>query len=174
MAKWARMAALAGGVAGLLCAAAPASAQTDAAAELLRCRTVSDSVQRLSCYDSAAAAFDSARAQGEVVVLSRAEVAESQRRSFGFNLNVLNPFDSASGPQELDSVEAVLRRARQDRSDRWIFTMEDGSIWRQSENRTPYFRSTPGLPVVIRRAALGSYMMSIDGSTAIRVKRETE
>ena len=174
MAKFVRIAGAAALLSGTALWGSAALAQEDAAAELLRCRTIADSAQRLVCYDTAAGAFETARAQGAVVVLSRAEVAESQRRSFGFNLNVLNPFQTSDGPQELDSIDGVLRRVGTDANRRSVFTLEDGSVWRQAESRTPYFRSTPGLPVTVRRAALGSYMLSIDGSTSIRVKREAQ
>lgn len=153
--------------------AVPAVAQEGATADLVRCRATTNDAARLACYDAAVAAFETARAQGEVVVLSRSEVAETQRRSFGFDLNVLNPFDSDGQPEELASVDGTLARARQ-AGGKWIVTLEDGSTWRQLDNASPYFRTAAGTPVHIRRAALGSYMMTIGGAAPLRVRRENQ
>lgn len=151
--------------------AAPAVAQDGATADLVRCRATADDAARLACYDAAVTAFEAARAQGEVVVLSRSEVAETQRRSFGFDLNVLNPFDSEGRPEELQSVDGTLARARQS-GGKWIVTLQDGTTWRQLDNASPYFRTAAGTPVHIRRASLGSYMMTIGGAAPLRVRRE--
>ncbi|RZJ93749.1 MAG: hypothetical protein EON88_13935 [Brevundimonas sp.] len=167
MAKTIRIAAF--GAAMLL--AAPAFAQDGATADLVRCRATADDAARLACYDAAVTAFETARAQGEVVVLSRSEVAETQRRSFGFDLNVLNPFNSDGQPEELASVDGTLARARQ-AGGKWTVVLQDGSTWKQLDNATPYFRTAVGTPVTIRRATLGSYLMSIGGAAPLRVRRE--
>jgi len=151
--------------------AAPAVAQEGATAGLVRCRATADDAARLACYDAAVAAFETARAQGEVVVLSRTEVAETQRRSFGFDLNVLNPFNGEGRPEELQSVDGTLARARQS-AGKWTVTLQDGSTWKQLDNASPYFRTAVGTPVHIRRATLGSYMMSIGGAAPLRVRRD--
>ena len=62
------------------------------------CRKLADRDARLDCYDKAANAFDEAQAQGQVVVVDRAQVREVKRQAFGFNMPSLNLF--ARGPKE--------------------------------------------------------------------------
>lgn len=172
----------AGAVAGVLlvgltapgaAAAQSADAGTDPAAAFAACRAISEPGQRLGCYDSAALAFETARAAGEVVVLNRAEVAESQRRSFGLGLNVFNPFSREGGLDEIESIEDSLASARPGTAPgRWIFTLADGTVWEQTETLPRPIRPSAGADVRIRRAALGGYMMNLDGvGPAIRVRR---
>ena len=55
---------------------------------------------------------------------------------------------------------------------RWLFTLENGSVWRQVDNEPVRVSPRQGMSVEIRRASLGSYMMSINGSRSVRVRRE--
>ena len=54
----------------------------------------------------------------------------------------------------------------------WIFRLEDGSLWEQIELRDQLSRDPrAGQPIVIRRAALGSFRAEVDGMRPIRVSR---
>jgi len=55
---------------------------------------------------------------------------------------------------------------------KWLFRLEDGSEWRQIDSGTVRFRERQGGPVRIRRASLGSYLMTIGNSRAVRVRRQ--
>lgn len=154
-------------------AAQSADAGLDPAAAFAACRAISEPERRLGCYDSAAQAFETARAAGQVVVLNRAEVAESQRRAFGLGLNVFNPFAREGGLDEIESIEGALASARPGTAPgRWIFTLNDGTVWEQTESLPRPIRPSQGAVVRIRRAALGSYLMNLEGvGPAIRVRR---
>jgi hypothetical protein len=142
-------------------------------AALERCRGITDPASRLSCYDAAVAALNNARAEGSVVVLDRSTVQEAQRRSFGFGINTLNPFSRSDGPAELESVTSTLKAARQvGPSQRWLLTLEDGSVWLQTDTTSPYIRRPQGQEVRIRRASLGSYLMTVANSAAFSVRRQ--
>jgi hypothetical protein len=142
-------------------------------AVLTACREIENSTLRLNCYDSAAAELETARVEGEVLILDRATVQESQRRSFGFNVNTLNPFPRGDGPPDLEEITSTLKAARQiGPGQKWLITLEDGSIWLQTDTATPYVRRPQGQPVRIRRASMGSYLMTIDNSAAFGVRRQ--
>lgn len=144
-----------------------------ATARLVQCRAIADGAARLACYDSAVAAFETARAEGSVVVLSRDEVEETRRRSFGFDLNVLNPFDRADRPVELDSIETTLTSTRTVAGGKLLFTLADGSTWLQIDSSSPYVPRGQNQPIRVRRASLGSYMLNVDGGPPIRVRRQS-
>ncbi|WP_262422463.1 hypothetical protein [Brevundimonas denitrificans] len=98
--------------------AIPALAQAQEAPrpELLNrltdCRAMTDPAARLSCYDTAVEALDAAERQGEVVVVDRAQVRESRRALFGFEMPSLPAFGRVTAAEdEVSSVETTLTRA---------------------------------------------------------------
>ena len=140
-------------------------------AELARCRTVTDDSTRLVCFDRAAAALDSAERAGEVVVLDREQVRETNRRLFGFE--VANPFAGRAGSEPLmEAIETTLVSSRPSGDDKWIFKLADGSEWRQIDSGSVRFSNREGEAVRVRRASLGSYMLTIESSRAVRVRRQ--
>lgn len=151
----------------------PAEARRPALLDtLLSCRALDEAEARLACFDSAAAAFETAERQGEVAVVDRAQARETRTRLFGFNLNTANLFSGLRQDDPIEAVETVLTSARQDQDGKWIFVLEQGATWRQidSERLTP--RPRPGASVRVRQAALGSYMLSVGGARSLRVRRE--
>lgn len=142
--------------------------------QLATCRSIADGAQRLACYDTAATALDEAERTGQVVVLDREQVQETRRGLFGFELPSMAMFNrrGESTPEdEIDNVSFVVRSAREIRDGEWIFTMENGSVWRQIDGRM-WGRPRAGEPAVVRRAAMGSYLMNVGDAPAIRVRRE--
>lgn len=162
------------GAAALLSTAA--QAQTPGAGlveRLAACRAIGADAERLACFDAAAGALEAARAEGQVVILDREEVAETQRRTFGLDINALNPFARDGGVEEIEQVASTLRESRQvGAGRRWVFTLEDGSTWRQVDDERLRVDPRAGMAVEIRRASMGSYLMSVDGARSIRVRRD--
>lgn len=151
-----------------------AAQRADALERLVACRAQTDAAARLACYDDAAEALDQAERSGEVVVLDRAQMDETRRGLFGFSMPSLDIFnrrgESAAAP-DIDDVAYVIRRASEPRRDEWVLEMEDGSVWRQIDGRM-WDRPRAGDPAVVSRAALGSFMIRIDGGRPVRVRRE--
>lgn len=169
-----RPAALALAVLGVPAAAA---AQQAARPELLdrvtACRALADSAARLSCYDAAVAALDAAEREGEVVVVDRAQVRESRRALFGFDLPSLPALGRVERAEDaISSVETTLSRATRGGDGKWVFHLADGSTWRQSDSESVFFPNREGTQVRVRRASMGSFMMTLAGSRAVRVRRD--
>lgn len=141
---------------------------TNIIGEFARCREMMDDRERLACFDGAAGAL---AAVGEVALVSRADVARSQRQLFGFNASLLNPFSGRGDSDELASITSAMASARQTPSG-WLVTLEDGSVWRQIDTTRAVFSSRQRHEVTVRRAALGSYMMKVGNAPAFRVKRD--
>lgn len=140
---------------------------------LIDCRTVTDATSRLACYDAAASAFDSAEKQGDVVVIDREQVGVARRQLFGFQLpSMPDLLQRGSRPDTLDSIETTLTRAGQYGEGKWTFTLADGSIWRQIDSEPVRFQNRAGEAVRVRRAALGSFMLTVERSRAVRVRRQ--
>lgn len=138
---------------------------------LLRCRVIVEPAAKLQCFEAATAALEQGAEQGEVVVVDREQVRESRRRLFGVTLPQL-PVFGGGDEVEINSVDGIVASASQDRFGRWVIAMEDGANWTQTDNSSLALRPRAGQPVVINRAALGTYMMRVNGQQGIRVRRQ--
>lgn len=141
----------------------------DILASINRCRGIAEGAERLACFDTAASNLAAA---GDVAVVRRDEVQQNQRRLFGFNVSVLNPFENDGRSQEIQSISATMTKAQDLGRGEWIITLDDGSIWRKVDATTPIFSARRQYPVTVRRAALGSYMMKVGDTPPFRVRRE--
>ncbi len=140
---------------------------------LTDCRKVVDGPERLTCYDSAAAALDVAEARGDIVVVDRAEVTKVSRQAFGFSLPSLSIFergDDKGTPDVLDRIATVATRAYE-QAGKWVVEVEDGGVWLQTDSEILMRTPRKGSKIEIRKAALGSFFMNVDGQRALRVKR---
>ncbi|MBA3049447.1 MAG: hypothetical protein KKE42_02005 [Alphaproteobacteria bacterium] len=152
--------------------ATPAQERPETLASLMACRSVADSTARLACYDAAAGALDAAERQGDVVVIDRAGVAETRRQLFGFEMPSLPRLFGPDGGTEIDSIESTLQSASLVGEGRWVFRLADGSVWRQIDSERVRFDNRPGEPARVRKASLGSFLLTVGGSRAVRVRRQ--
>lgn len=150
-------------------------------ANVYACGEIADSAARLACFDAAVAAMKAAQTQGQFAAVDAAGVRQIEREAFGFSLPSLprlglpglrrSDGDSAAvEPERTPNVTMTI--ARLGRFDgRPSFVMDNGQVWvliDSQDNRL----ARPGGAVTIRRASLGSYLMSVDaGGAALRVRR---
>lgn len=166
------------GGAALALILAPASAQAQAPqtppllSAVTACRDVTDDAARLRCYDAATAALARAASNGEIVVVNREDVRRTRRSLFGFNVPRL-PFFSGDSSQDEEprEIESAIKTARAVDYGKWLVELENGQVWQTTEpvGRQPPPRS--GQPVKVRKAALGSYMLAVEGRRTIRAMR---
>ena len=139
--------------------------------QLIVCKALADSGARLSCYDAAVQTLERAESEGEIVIVERERVLQARRALFGFTLPAFIGLTSGE-IQELDEVETTLDDASYVRGVGWTFHLADGSTWRQIDTTALQFRVTAGLPVKIRRAAMGSFLLKVANNPAVRAKRQ--
>jgi hypothetical protein len=168
-----------------LSAASSASAQPatspqspEALAKVYACALVSDPQQRLACFDAAVAGMRTAETTGEFAAVDAGRVREIQKESFGFSLPSL-PRLGLPGTRRADGTEVadapnsqtmkIVRLGRMDGNT--TFIMDNGQVWAvivTQENR--YAR--PGATVTVRKASIGSFLLSPEaGGSALRVRR---
>lgn len=136
--------------------------------EVVNCRTIQDSAQRLACYDRGVAALDTAQKSNELYVADKSAMKEARRGLFGFSLPKLKIFgDEDLG--DLDELETTIASVRSGQRG-YVFTLPDGARWMQTDKR---YIDEPkvGAKIKIEKAMLGSYMASINGKPGIRVER---
>lgn len=137
---------------------------------LVACKSETDDAKRLACYDRTAGALADATAKGQIAVVDREDVRKTRRALFGFVLPKLPFFsDDDSAKDTPDVIETTARSVRALGYGMYSITIEDGAVWRTTEvsRRDP----KPGIKIRIKRGALGSYFLSIDGAAAVRAAR---
>lgn len=150
----------------------PAQERPETLSRLLACRSIADNAARLACFDTAAGVLDNAERSGDVVILDRAGVAETRRQLFGFQMPALPRLFGPEAAVEIDSIESTLQGAVLAGEGRWVFRLADGSVWRQIDSERVRFQNSPGQRVEVRRASLGSFLLTVGGSRAVRVRRQ--
>jgi hypothetical protein len=156
--------------------AGPAGAQDQGRAavlqRLLDCRKVEGEQARLACYDAAAGVLDQAEAKGDVVVVDREQARTVRRQGFGFNLPSLSLFERGEKTEDVDRVALKVTSARRDGNGRWTIGVEGGQVWRQIDTGDFTVNPKPGMTATVRKAMMGSYIMSIGGRAGVRVHRD--
>jgi hypothetical protein len=164
-------------LAALAALATPAVAQPKPAsrAEIVQkfadCRDKPGDAAQLACYRQAADALVRAEAAGDIVVVDREGARKVRRQAFGLSLPSLSLFDKGESEAELSTLAGQVRGARQDATGRWILQLDSGATWTQVDATPLRWPPKAGMPVIISKAALGSYKMKIGDQHAVRAKR---
>lgn len=139
---------------------------------LLDCKAKTDAAERLACFDAATASLGAAEKKGDIVVVDREMATAARRQAFGFNLPSLDIFKgSEEKPEEAQTLTAAVERAYRGGDGKWVFELEGGAVWAQNDNE-PVNREPRGdSKVEIRKAAMGSYFLKLDGQRAVRARR---
>lgn len=140
---------------------------------VLACQGEKDEQRRLACYDRAAAALASAARSGSVVVMDREDVRKARRSLFGFSLPRLPLFSGNDSPEEEEAreIEATIKSARIGRDDKWTLELDTGAMWQTTEADKRQQTPKAGQAVKIRKGALGSYMLAVEGRRWVRAMR---
>ena len=157
-------------VAGTAQAAKPVQTGSPAQVQrLMQCRTIGSAEQRLACYDREAAAMEQAIASKDLVVIDKEKTREAKRSLFGFSVPSFGGLFGGDD-DEVTQIESTVKSTGHNVDGGWIITLADGSVWSQTDD-WPGLDPRPGKKVIVKRAALGSYRLSIPGQNGIKVKR---
>ena len=163
-------------ICGLIASEPALAADTSSSAlkPIFECRALPDATARLACYDSKVAQLEADTSAKKVTIVSQDEIKQARRSLFGFSLPRLSLLDGKAKSDEPDVTEisSKIKQAFQRGDGQWTLVLEDGARWAQTDGMPLRFDAKPGDTVVIRRAALGSYLARIGGQTAIRMQRE--
>jgi hypothetical protein len=135
---------------------------------VIDCKVIADPTARLACYDKAVSAMDAAREAKDLVIADRSTMREAKRGLFGLSLPKLKLF-GGSDSEEVSEVESTISAISRGRDGYYVFTLQDGARWKQTEGRDTFPKV--GQSIKIRKAMMGSFMANVNDRTAIRVVR---
>lgn len=154
-----------------ICAQAAPETRPALFSRLTDCRQLVDGAARLACYDAVTGELDRAEAKGDIVVVDREQARRVRSQAFGFSMPSLSLFERGEPREALETVTGRLAVARKDGNGKWSVRLEDGAVWTQVDSAIVMFQPRPGMEVKVRRAALGSYMLSMNGRPGFRARR---
>lgn len=137
--------------------------------DVYACAAIGDDAERLACYDSAVGRLKQAEATGEIRTVTRQDVEEVQRDSFGLSLPSLPRLMGSN--DEISEVTRQVERVSTAPDGGIIVTLDNGQVWQQIGTKALYLRDPAGQTATIKRAALGSYRMKIANGRTFRVRR---
>ena len=138
---------------------------------LLACRAITDSEQRLACYDKNAATVGDAVAKRELVVIDRESVKKTKRGLFGFSIPNLGIFGDDDDDVEIKQIDGEIVSTGFNADGGYIFRLADGSRWSQLDGKPIALPPESGDKVVVKKGALGSYSLSVANQPGVKVKR---
>lgn len=149
--------------------------RAEAFEQLVQCQTIVSDADRLACFDRQVTAMKAGADKNELVVLDREEIKKTRRSLFGLSIPRLPFFGDGedSDAQEagaITQIEATLASVSQLSGGLWSFRLDDDSKWQTTQ---PFETIIPkvGMPISIRRAALGSFLAKINDRRPVRIKR---
>ena len=138
---------------------------------LFECRSIADADVRLACFDREVGAVYEAREAQELVIAERGEVEEAKRGLFGLKLPKIKLFGDGEDGDKVDEISATLAVARIMGNGLYLFELEDGARWVQTEKSIGRKDYGKGDTIVISKGALGSFKAKVNGERAMRVRR---
>jgi hypothetical protein len=136
---------------------------------LLACKSLTDAAQRLACFDRESAATQVAIQRNDLVAMDRAKIRATRRSLFGFSMPSLGIFgrDDKDEIKQIDGIVAGVSRGM----DGFRVSLQDGTRWAQTDGKSIALEPRIGHKVVVKRGALGSFMMSVAGQPGVKVQR---
>ena len=175
----------------LLLTPAAFASSVDLKTQLQSCQQIADEEQRLSCFDqivmqlnnSSVAVLapqspedvtasmptrvtETAATQSEVTTsaVSATTVATTRSVNEEFGLKKPDPVD------ELQEIISIVRSTKLDKRKKLLITLENGQQWQQLDQA--YIKIKTGDRCTVKRGAIGSFLLAVDGITkTIRVRR---
>lgn len=148
----------------------PPSAPPATVQSLLACRSITDPMQRLACYDRASQSFSEAVAKREVVIVDKARANEARRSLFGFSVPNFSALLGGGG-EEISQIEGVVDSVQQNADGGWTIKLADGSVWMQTDDTPVALEPRRGDKVIVKRGALGSYFFKLGSQPGFKAKR---
>lgn len=133
---------------------------------LARCRTLIDPMTRLACFDRSVAALDSAEAVDKGVVIDQSKISRA-RNLMQRGARANTSFEEGRNPSQ---IELTLAAASVDDAGQWTFQLNDGTRWKQIDDNIIARRPRTRDKVILKRAALGSFRLSVGGRPGVKVR----
>ena len=137
--------------------------------DVVQCRAIADSAQRLACFDQSVGALATAQQNRDLYVADKDAMREARKGLFGFSVPKLRIFGDDDMEKQVDQIETTVTGVSSGKGG-FVFTLKDGARWAQTDGA--YMdKPKPGSTIKIKRASFGSYFGSINNKVGFRIER---
>lgn len=152
------------------CQAVAATASADVKQAVLACKQQSDNFARLHCYDQIAAQLSAQPITEVTQPLATANLTQASIQPTAQMVEDDFGRTKTRPSADLENIRSRVKTLTKSKLDKFVLTLENGQEWRQTDNYTINIKV--GDTVVIEKAALGSFLLNVEGANRkIRVKR---
>lgn len=148
----------------------PASGTPQSMQQLLNCRSIQDSAQRLACYDREAAAVNQAISTRNLVLIDKQHATQTKRALFGFSIPDFGGLFGGDDDQVKEISSTVVSASRNGYLG-WTIKLADGSTWIQTDDAELGLDPRKGDKVVVHRGTLGAFFLRVGSQPGFKVKR---
>ena len=113
-----------------------------------------------------------AESKGDLLTLDREQRRAVRRQTFGLSLPAMELFNKGEKPEEVNRITGTVASATQAYG-KWTVRLDDGAVWRQIDDSQPEVEPRKGSQVEIKKGALGSFFLDIDGRPGFRAHRDS-
>lgn len=135
---------------------------------LLACRSMTDSAQRLACYDRETGTLVQAIDRKDLVLIDKERASAARRSLFGFSVP---DFAGLLGGGDVKEIESSVTGVTNNSDGGWTIKLVDGSVWTQTDDTPVGLPPRRGDKVVVRRGTLGAYFLRLGGQPGFKVRR---
>ncbi len=148
----------------IIASSLPLHAQDDLVSAVRACKKIEKPANRLSCFDLLLTGRDVAP-----------EISAKQHSEDDFGARDIKKRAQAEEASKQQTLISGLVELSRTRSDKYVFILENGQIWRQAQSDTGKLfipKKLDTVKVVIKRGFLGSHRLMIEGKKrSIKVNR---
>ena len=138
--------------------------------QLLDCRALTDSAQRLACYDKQATTIDQQIASKELVVIDKARANQARRSLFGFSVPIFGGL-FGGGEDDVKQIEGTVAGVSYNAEGGYVLKLADGSIWTQVDGASLGLAPRRGEKVTVKRGLMGSFYVEFGKQPGFKAKR---
>ena len=138
--------------------------------QLLNCRSITDSAQRLACYDRQAGVIGQAIATRELVVIDKGQANQAKRSLFGFSVPNFGGLFGGS-EDDIKQIESTIAGVTSNADGGVTLKLADGSVWTQVDDAPMGLPPRRGEKVVVKRGIMGSFYLQFGKQPGFKAKR---
>lgn len=139
--------------------------------QLLACRAIAETSQRLACFDQHSAAVDQAIGARDIVMIDREQARQTKRSLFGFSVPDFGGIFGGGGEDEVKEIESDVAAVRRNHEGGWMVRLADGSTWSQTDDTPVAIAPRKGHKAVVRRGSFGVFYLRLNDQPGVRVQR---
>lgn len=149
------------------------------------CASITTDTERLACFDAAVAAAKKSEDEGEFATITRKDAENVQKDAFGFSFPSLpklsmpslktdstDPTVKRDDEGQIAEIELAITSIYTNGYGKTVVKFENGQVWEQTDTSTVLLsKKRPPTSAVVKRAALGSYLIRLNTQQRFKAKR---